>query len=140
MDVIIANSKNVQTRIKKYLNLDSIIIHPPVDVDRYNWIDQKDYYLSTARLEPYKRVESIVLAFMQMPEKKLIVASGGSDHRRLEGMAADYPNITFTGWCTDEQLSKLIGETIATLYFPMDEDFGMSPVESMAAEASYRDQ
>jgi glycosyltransferase involved in cell wall biosynthesis len=133
MDVIIANSDNVKRRIKKYLNRDAIVIYPPVKVDNYKWIKQGDYYLSTARVESYKRVELVVRAFIKMPDKKLIVASGGGDLERLQNLATDYSNISFTGWCDDEQWQQLIGKAIATIYIPIDEDFGMSPVESMAA-------
>jgi glycosyltransferase involved in cell wall biosynthesis len=133
MDVIIANSENVKRRIKKYLNRDAVVIYPPIEVDNYKWIKQGDYYLSTARVESYKRIELVVRAFMEMPDKKLIVASGGSDLERLQSLATDYSNISFTGWCDDEQWQQLIGEAIATIYIPIEEDFGMSPVESMAA-------
>jgi glycosyltransferase involved in cell wall biosynthesis len=133
MDVIIAISENVKGRIKKYLNRDAVVIYPPVEVDKYQWIEQGDYYLSTARVESYKRVEYVVRAFMKMPDKKLIVASGGADLEALQSLAAGYSNISFTGWCDDEQWQQLIGEAIATIYIPIEEDFGMSPVESMAA-------
>lgn len=133
MDLIIANSVNVQGRIKKYLGKESIVIHPPCDTARYKWLGLGDYYLSTARLEPYKRVDHIVKAFIDMPDKQLIVASGGSQFDYLKELAQGCSNIKFTGWCTEEQLSELVGNAIATLYIPLDEDFGMSPVESMAA-------
>ena len=51
----------------------------------------------------------------------------------MKRLAADAPNIHFTGWQTEAQLSRWIGNAIAAIYIPMDEDFGMSPVESMAA-------
>lgn len=133
MDLIIANSENVQARIQHYLGKDSIVIPPPIAVDKFNWMEQGDFYLSVARLESYKRVELIVRSFMHMPDKKLIVASGGSDLERLKNLAKEYNNIEFTGWCDDKQLWDLVGCCIATIYIPPDEDFGMSPVESMAA-------
>ena len=52
---------------------------------------------------------------------------------RLQNLATGYSNISFTGWCEDEQWQQLMGESIATIYIPIEEDFGMSPVESMAA-------
>ncbi len=133
MDLIIANSENVQQRIKQYLGRDSIVIYPPIDVERFKWIKQGDYYLSLSRLEPYKRVELIVRAFLHLPKKKLLVASGGSDLQRLKKLAKDAANIQFTGWCDDAQLQRLTGSCLAAIYIPPDEDFGMSPVESMAA-------
>lgn len=133
MNVIIANSINVQQRIKKFLCRDAIVIYPPCDIEKYTWIGQGDYYLSTARVEPYKRVKQIVEAFMQMPDKKLIVASGGSQLEKLRELASCCSNISFTGWCEEQTLKDLVGNCIATIYLPIDEDFGMSPVESMAA-------
>lgn len=133
IDVIIANSVNVQQRIHKYLGRKAAVIYPPCDTKNYQWIKQGDFYLSTARVEPYKRVEGIVEAFKAMPDKKLIVASGGSALEALKESAKGYNNIHFTGWCSHEDLRRLVGECIATLYLPVDEDFGMSPVESMAA-------
>jgi glycosyltransferase involved in cell wall biosynthesis len=74
-----------------------------------------------------------VKAFLKLPDKKLIVTSGGSEYARLTKLAGNASNITFTGWVTEDKLRELIGNAIATLYIPKDEDFGMAPVESMAA-------
>mgnify|MGYP000728303927 CR=1 FL=1 len=133
MDVVVANSENVRNRIKKYIGIDAIVINPPIDTDRFKWLGQEDYYLSLARLEPEKRVDLVVRAFMKMPDKKLVVASGGSEFARLVDMAKGYKNITFLGWASDEDIYKAVGNCIATIYIPIDEDFGMSPVESMSA-------
>jgi glycosyltransferase involved in cell wall biosynthesis len=89
MDVVIANSRNVQLRLQKYLGKSAIVIHPPVDTDRFCWIDQQDYYISLARLENFKRVDLIVDAFRQMPEKKLVVLYSGSEIARLKRLASD---------------------------------------------------
>ena len=133
MDVIVANSTNVQRRIKHYLGKDAKVVYPPADTQRFSWRGQHGYYLSTARLDRLKRVELVIRAFMQMPTKRLIVASGGSETERLRKIAVGAPNIGFTGWVSDRRLRSLLGGAIATLYVPRDEDFGMSPVESMAA-------
>lgn len=133
MHIVLANSRNVQKRLKTFLDIDSEVVYPPVDTDRFKWISDGDYFLSTSRLEPLKRVDVLIEAFKTMPHQKLVVASGGSEFDRLKRLAADAPNIRFTGWTTDDQLRRLIGECRATLYIPKDEDFGMSPVESMAA-------
>lgn len=133
MDRILANSENVRGRIRKYLGLEAQVVYPPCDVEGFRWLGQEDYYLSTARLEPYKRVDVLVEAFRRMPDKRLVVASGGSDEARLQALAAGAPNIRFAGWIDDRSLRELTGRAVATLYLARDEDFGMSPVESMAA-------
>ena len=133
MDLIIANSENVRKRLAQFVGVAAQVIHPPCDVDGHRWLGQRDYYLSTARLEPLKRVELLIEAFRRMPDLRLVVASGGSEEKRLRALAADADNIEFTGWLDRAQLRTLIGHCIATLYIPRDEDFGMSPVESLAA-------
>jgi glycosyltransferase involved in cell wall biosynthesis len=133
MDVILADSKNVQKRIHKFLGLESTVVYPPCDTDKFYWMGQKDYYLSTARLTPYKRVDVIVQAFRKLPQKRLIITSTGPDEKKLKKIAEGFSNIHFTGDINDNELKSLIGNSIATIYIPKDEDFGMSPVESMAA-------
>lgn len=133
MDVIIANSHNIRQRIKQFLGRDAMVIYPPCEDNAFRWLSQGNYYLSLARLEPLKRVELIVEAFCRMPEKRLVVASGGSELMHLRRIARGADNIHFTGWTNEARLRELIGHAIATLYLPKDEDFGMSPVESMAA-------
>lgn len=133
VDVFLCNSENVRKRIKSYVGYDAKVVYPPVETDRFQDLGQGDYYLSTARLEDHKRVDLIVKAFIKMPNKKLVVASGGSMLNELRELAKNSPNISFTGWTTKEQLIELMGRCIASIYIPIDEDFGISPVESMAA-------
>ena len=133
MDIIIANSDNVARQLKHHFGANAQTIHPPVDIESFKWQSQRAYYLSTARLESYKRIDLIIDAFKGLPNKKLIVASGGSEFARLKERAKGHANIQFTGWLDDESLQDLVGNAIATICIPINEDFGMSPVESMAA-------
>lgn len=133
MDRIIVNSRNVQRRLQEHLGFSSVVVHPPCDVHRYRWREPDGYYLSTSRLDGLKRVDLVVKAFRKMGDRKLLIASGGSQRRRLEKLAAGASNIVFMGEVDDNRLRDLISRCIATIYVPRDEDFGMSPVESMAA-------
>lgn len=133
MDVIVANSENIRKRIKTYLGRESVVVYPPVDTVGFCWGEQKGYYLSTARLTPLKRIRTIVEAFLTMPDRQLVVASGGEQEAELRALAAGAPNIRFTGWTEDAEIKGLVAGAIATIYIPIEEDFGMSPVESMAA-------
>jgi glycosyltransferase involved in cell wall biosynthesis len=133
MDLIVTNSETTRARIKRYLGRDSVVVYPPCDTERFVWRGQGDYYLSTARLTGLKRVDVIVDAFRLMPDKRLIVASGGEELEALKRRAKGAPNISFLGWVGETELIDLVGGAIATIYVPQDEDFGMSAVESMAA-------
>ena len=133
MDVVLANSDNVRRRLSVCCGVQAQVLHPPVDVARFGWLADEGYFLSTARLEPLKRVDVLVQAFLQMPHQRLVVCSGGADLAALVALAAGAPNIQFLGWTSDAELADWVGRARATLYVPVDEDFGMSPVESMAA-------
>ncbi|MCX7553948.1 glycosyltransferase [Marinicella sp. S1101] len=133
MDHVLTNSKYVQNRIKKHLNIESTVVYPPCDTESFKWRSDGDYFLSLARHDTLKRIDVIIEAFKAMPDKKLVVASGGEMTAELKQAAAGYDNIVFTGWLSDVSLLKLLGECLATIYIPEDEDFGMSPVESMSA-------
>lgn len=133
MGYIVTNSKNVKARIKSYLGLDSTVVYPPCNLHKFSFLGQEDYYLSMARLDPLKRVDKIIQAFVEMPDKNLIVISGGIESDRIKSLAGSAPNIRMLGWVAEKQLIELLGNCIATIYIAKDEDFGMSPIESMAA-------
>lgn len=133
MDRVYANSINTQQRLRRFLGIDATVLYPPCNLEGYQFVSQGDYYLSTARLEPYKRIDTIVQAFRRMPHKRLIVTSGGSQFEHLKMLAAGARNIEFTGWVSQQKLQSLVGNALATVYIPKDEDFGISPVQSMAA-------
>lgn len=150
-DEIVTNSKNTQERIQNYLGLPSIVAYPPCDTLPFKNLnstpastmtrsevdfseeEHQDYFFSWARLYPIKRVDMIVEAFQRMPHKKLIVASGGPEEARLRSLAKGFSNIVILGWVSDQELLEYLGKCLATIYIPVREDFGMSPVESMTA-------
>ena len=120
MDTIVANSKNVQARINKYLGHDSVVVHPPCDTESFTWLGQEDYYLSIARLDPLKRVKLVAEAFRDMPDRKLIVVSGGPELEHIKEIAKYTHNITVLGWVHEQELRELLGRCIATIYIPKD--------------------
>lgn len=134
IDIDIANSNNVRERMIKYAGRDvDAIIYPPILTDKFKWLGSGDYYLSWARVDEHKRVDVVVSAFRQMPDKKLIVASGGSELEKIRQMAHGCPNIKIIGWVSDEELFKLVGNCRAAVYIPINEDAGMTQLEANAA-------
>jgi len=133
VDKIISISKNIEKRVKKYYNRNSTVIYPFVDIDKFKYISQGDFYLSVARLDRIKRIDLIINAFKKMSNKKLIIASSGPEENKLKKLAKGYKNIIFLGYVTESKLKELYGTCIATLYLSYMEDFGLIPVESMSA-------
>ncbi|NMC51228.1 glycosyltransferase family 4 protein [Candidatus Kuenenbacteria bacterium] len=133
MDIVIANSKNVQNRIKKYLHRDSTVVWCPIQTDKFQWLSPGGYYLSFGRVDKLKRIGDVVRAFQKMPDKKLVVVSAGDDFENVKKLAAGYDNIQVLGWVDDRKLAELIGHCLASIYIPINEDAGMTPLESMSA-------
>jgi glycosyltransferase involved in cell wall biosynthesis len=131
VDLILANSLHTRSKLSA-IGFDSKVLYPPVDIDSLQEIPNKGYYLSIGRLEKNKRIDLIIEAFIKMPEKNLIITSGGSMEAHLKDLANNVNNIQFTGWVEDRALQLLIKESIACIYIPREEDFGMSSIEAMA--------
>lgn len=135
MDLILTNSINTQSRIQSFLWLNSKVLYPPVDRKVFQFISQEDFYLSFARLSDAKRVDLIVSAFMQMPNKKLVVIYGQNDPQKNQifELAKWYKNINFITLPWNKGFTDYVWKCIATIYIPVDEDFWMISTESMSA-------
>ncbi|WP_225035906.1 glycosyltransferase [Winogradskyella sp. SM1960] len=130
VDVFIANSNYIKGRIKKIYNRDSTVIYPPVDVDNFELVEQKDeYYFTASRMVPYKKIELIVRAFNNMPNKKLIVAGDGPEYKKIKSIAKS--NIKLVGFLEIEALKGYMSKAKAFV-FAAEEDFGIIPVEAQA--------
>jgi glycosyltransferase involved in cell wall biosynthesis len=143
VDFFIANSKNVQERIKKFYRRDSVVIYPPVDVekimqatnDKLQETGRKEqYFLIASRLVGAKGLEEAAKAFKNLSYKLKIVgeAAGFSDvEKKLQRLSRG--NIELVGRVSDGELYKLYAGAKGFIALARDEDFGMTPVESMAA-------
>jgi glycosyltransferase involved in cell wall biosynthesis len=129
-DEYIANSNFVAGRIRKYYKKNSIVINPPVDVEKFQ-IGQKsgDYFLMVGRLMTYKCFDIVIEAFNELGWKLKIIGRG-PDFKRLSKIAK--PNIVFMGRLSDEELAKTYSEAKAFI-FPQEEDFGIVAIEAMAS-------
>jgi glycosyltransferase involved in cell wall biosynthesis len=130
VDKYVAISTAVAARIKKYYRRDAEIIFPPVDTEQFDTPTAPgDYYLTVARLVPYRRVDLLVEAF-RMLGLPLKIVGDGRDRARLEARAT--PNIEFMGRVDDDMLRRLYAGCRGYLILA-EEDFGIAPVEAQAA-------
>jgi len=130
VDHFIAISSEVRRRIASFYGRDSIMIYPPVSTDRFNIAnDLGDYFLCLGRLIPYKRVDLAVQACTAL-NLPLLVGGDGRDRARLEKIAG--PTVKFLGRVSEADLPGLVARCRAFL-FPGLEDFGIAPVQAMAA-------
>lgn len=132
VDFFISNSNFVSQRINKTYKRSSVVIPPPVEVSKFNWDrPRSDFYLCLGQLVGYKRVDLAVEAFNEL-NLPLIVIGEGEEMSRLTMKAK--ANIVFLGRQPFEVVKNHL-ETCRALIFPGTEDFGIVPVEAMAAGA-----
>lgn len=128
----IANSREVQARIRRCYDRDATVIYPPVDIAAFTVSPSSTtggYFLSYGRLVKSKRHDLAVQAATTggLP---LIVAGRGGDLGRLRGLAG--PTVRFVDSPDPPALRALLTGCRA-LVFAAEEDFGIVPVEAMAA-------
>lgn len=132
VDHYLANSAHVGQRIARHYQRQARVIHPPVEAGRFApapTAEVEDYYLVVSALAPYKRVDLAVSACARSG-RRLKVVGVGPELERLKALAG--PTVEFLGWQPDQALPGLYARARALL-FPGEEDFGITPLESMAA-------
>ncbi|HEX2221395.1 MAG TPA: glycosyltransferase, partial [Candidatus Limnocylindria bacterium] len=129
-DVVISISSAVRDRIRRVWKRDAELIHPPVDTGEITLsMDDDGYLLVAARLLAYRRVDLAVRAATALG-RELIVAGDGPERARIEALAG--PTVRFLGSVPRPDLVELFRRCHAYVV-PGEEDFGIAPVEAMAA-------
>jgi glycosyltransferase involved in cell wall biosynthesis len=131
VDHLIANSRFVQERIRKFWGRESTVIHPFVETAKFEnrFEEPRDYYLIVSAFAPYKRIDLAVEAFRRL-NLRLVVVGKGQDEKKLRRLAKGSANVHFHGGLSDESLGELYRKARAFI-FPGLEDFGITPLESL---------
>lgn len=130
VDAMATLSKYVQRRILKAYRRDSRVIYPPVNIQAFPLREKKgDYYVTVSRLVPYKRVDSIVSAFRDLPNRSLLVIGEGPERDKIRSKAG--PNVKMLGRLSEKQVAEFVGGARAFI-FAAEEDFGIAPLEAQA--------
>lgn len=125
----VANSRVTQQRIRQIYGRAARVVHPPVEVDRFNGGEAEDYFLVVGELVRHKGVE-IAAQAAEVAGRRLKVVGGGPESARLQ---AQYGNrIEFLGRVGDDELERLYAGALA-LVVPGIEEFGIVAVEAQAA-------
>lgn len=141
VDEFWAISDFVKQRVKKYYCKDAHVIYPPLPLSikkqeassKHKESDllilNTDYFLLVGRLVSYKRFDLAIRAFNEnsLPLK---IVGVGPELKKLKSMAGR--NIEFLGSVSDDKLTQLYLGARACV-FPQEEDFGIVPLEAMAA-------
>ncbi|HHQ6617551.1 TPA: glycosyltransferase family 4 protein [Serratia fonticola] len=130
VDHFIAISNFIRARIEKCYRRDSEIIYPPVFINDFEVVEEKDdFYMTSSRQVPYKKIDLIVAAFNEMPDKKLIVIGDGPQHKLIRSIAKE--NISILGFQDFSVLKDHLSRAKAFI-FAAEEDFGIAPLEAQA--------
>ncbi|WP_242918236.1 glycosyltransferase family 4 protein [Pontibacter liquoris] len=130
VDYFIANSAYIGRRVRKVYSREAAVIYPPVDVESFTTIAEKEaFYLTASRLVPYKKIDLIVETFAHLPDKQLIVIGDGPDFKKIQAKATS--NVRLMGYQSFEILKDYLQRARAFI-FAAEEDFGILPVEAQA--------
>lgn len=141
VDHFVAISGFVSARIRAFYKRSSAIIPPPVRMAdeisqaltsrerAYFDANPGRFFLCAGALVPYKRIDVAVEAFSVLKER-LVVVGAGPDINKLRASAGK--NVEFLGRVSDAFLWECYKRCRA-LVFPGTEDFGIIPVECLAA-------
>lgn len=126
----VANSQNVADRIRRYYGRDSLVLHCPVDVDRFSvGPGGGGHFFIASRLLPYKRIDLAIRA-AQIARVPLYVAGTGPAESQLRELAQGTTTMML-GYVDDATVNELLGTARAAI-LPGEEDFGLVPLEAAA--------
>jgi glycosyltransferase involved in cell wall biosynthesis len=132
VDRLIANSQFIAQQIERAYGRKASVVYPFADLSRFTLPRQPGPdYLMVGAFAPYKRVDLAIEAFNRLKLPLKIVGSG-QDEKKLRAMAG--PTVEFLGTRSNEEITRLFA-TCRAFVFPGLEDFGITPVEAMAAGA-----
>ena len=130
-ELILANSSHIQQDIRTYYGRESVVVFPPVDVERFQDTNNQTPagYVTVGRQVPLKRIDILVEACTRL-DLPLTVVGKGPEHGKLVSMAG--PTVTFLDNADDDEVAQALTNSQAFLK-PAFEDFGIAPVEALAA-------
>lgn len=132
VDHFVANSTFVASRIKKFYRRESDVVFPPVNATLFDHTRTRgDFYLCLGQLVGYKKADLVVEVFNKL-NLPLVVIGEGELFDKLKETAG--PNVTLMGRQPFNVVKDHL-ERCKALVFPGLEDFGIVPVEAMAAGA-----
>ena len=141
---IVANSENTKSRVLKYYKRDSKVLGGGIDYEDYENGGDGKYFLYPSRISPNKRQEYAIDAFEIFKRRtkgyKLVLAGAVSKDKayqdyymKIKELARKVGDVKIVANASDEMLKKLYSRSTAVLYTPINEDYGLVPLEGMAS-------
>jgi glycosyltransferase involved in cell wall biosynthesis len=134
---LFAISQNVANRVESSIGLEAEVLPPPPQSLEYRCENYGDFVLSVNRLDRAKRIDLLLEAAARDQALEVVIAGDGPDRERLERIAHDRGlngRARFTGRISEAELADLYARCLAVYYAPVDEDYGMVPLEAFLSE------
>lgn len=134
VNYFIANSKNVAERIWKFYRRKAKVIYPPVEIPKVLKTKKQNYYLVISRIVGGKGLDLAIKAALKLGFSLKIAGKPAgyyTEHKKLSKLAKK--NIEFLGYVSDQKRAELFSDAKGFFALATDEDFGITPVESMLA-------
>lgn len=138
IDQIVSISKTVQNRIYQNYQRTSDVIYPPVKTNQFSCKEYGDFWFSVNRFYPTKRIDLQIEAFRALPDQNLVIcggyAKGDNADKYFRRIMKGLPNnVTILGEIPENELIDLYSRCTGVICTAVEEDFGLTPVESMAS-------
>ena len=145
----VGNSKFICQIIKDVYKTDSLLIYPPIEIQKFLKIERKSYletsksfYLCHGRVSFHKRLDLAISACLEL-DRPLKIGGTSSLNKEMNELKQQVENyvkinpektglVEFLGRTTDPQFFDLLQNTRAFL-FPGKEDSGITPLEVFAS-------
>jgi glycosyltransferase involved in cell wall biosynthesis len=131
-DAFAVISSAVRDRVARFYGRDSVVVHPPVEVDEVAataGTRRPGEFVWVGRLVGYKRPELVVEAFRGLPYRLTMVGVGPLER----ALRASLPeNVRLLGWLPRPELLELYRSSSGFVHVG-EEDFGIALVEALAA-------
>jgi glycosyltransferase involved in cell wall biosynthesis len=145
IEKIVVNSDNTKSRVAKYLGRTDVdVLNGGVDYESYKNNGDGKYFLCPSRISPNKRQEYAIRAFeifkKKTPGYKLVLAGQVSTdkfyydyYKKIVELAKRVGNVEVVKDISDAALRNYYARCTAVLYPPINEDYGLVPLEAMAS-------
>ncbi|VVC04510.1 Trehalose synthase [Candidatus Bilamarchaeum dharawalense] len=142
IEYVFTNSINSQSRIKKYLNRESEVLYPGVEYEKFSCKSSDQFFFYPSRITPEKELEFAIEAFKLFSSRtkgwKLVISGSLSDrpehqayYKKIKSLCSS--EIIIETNISEDRLHELYATCTAVLYTPVNEDFGLVPLEAMAS-------
>ncbi len=133
VDYYFTNSELISRRLWKYLKRDAEVLYPPIRFNEYKFEEYGDYILHLGRFDVLKQIMPVVKACEKVGVKLILIGTEGNDKKTLEYVKNHKGNVEYLGYVTKEEKLELLARCKAVIYNPLNEDFGIVPVEALAS-------